>query len=271
MGIRSRYSSMTAYAADPLVNLVLIALIVIGGLGYFVWADIRTHRFRYKRYRLHTKIVLVTTAALILGGTVLIFLFERGSRSFEGLGLGGQWLASLFQSVTMRTAGFNTVDLSAMSNASALLMMVLMLIGGSSGSTAGGIKTTTFAIFFLCIWSEVRRRRAVEVFGRRISDETVRNACCVVALSLVFCLLAAMLLCCFDGLGLKESLFETVSAVATVGCSLGVTPTLSTPSLLVVILLMFYGRVGSLTILVAFSQAYENAASTMPLEEITIG
>ncbi|MBE6929819.1 MAG: Trk family potassium uptake protein [Ruminococcaceae bacterium] len=271
MGIESRYSSLTAFAGDPLVSLVIVGLITLGGLGYFVWADIRTNRGNFKRYKLHTKIVLVTSLALTLGGTVLIFLFELGGEVFEGLNFGQQWLASLFQSVTMRTAGFNTVDLGAMSNASALLLMVLMLIGGSSGSTAGGIKTTTFAVFFLCIWSEVRRRRAVEVFGRRISDETVRNACCVVALSLVFCLLAAMLLCCFDGIGLKESLFETVSAVATVGCSLGVTPTLSTPSLLVVILLMFYGRVGSLTILVAFSQAYENAASTMPLEEITIG
>lgn len=271
MGIEARYSSLTAFAGDGLVNGVLIALIALGGLGYFVWADLRTHKWHYKRYKLHTKIVLVTSLALTLGGALMIFLFELGGPVFAGMNFGEKWLAALFQSVTMRTAGFNTVDLGAMNNASALLMMVLMLVGGSSGSTAGGIKTTTFAIFFLCIWSEVRRRRAVEVFGRRISDVTVRNACCIVALSMVFCLIAAMLLCCFDGLEFKECLFETVSAVATVGCSLGVTPTLSTPSLLVVILLMFYGRVGSLTILVAFSQAYENAVSTMPQEEITVG
>jgi len=271
MGIKEPFSSLTGFTGDALVNLVICALITLGGLGYFVWGDLRTNKWRFKRYKLHTKIVLVTSLALTLGGTVLIFLFEQGGEVFSSHGAGEQWLASLFQAVTARTAGFNTIDLGQLNDASGLLMMVLMFIGGSSGSTAGGIKTTTFAIYFLCIWSELRRRKAVEVFGRRISDVAVRHACCVVALSLAVCLLAAMLLCCFDGLTLKQSLFETVSAVATVGLSLGTTPTLSTASHIVLILLMFYGRVGSLTIILAFSEAYETAVSTMPLENITIG
>jgi len=271
MGISEPFSSLTGFAGDALVNLVLCALITLGGLGYFVWGDLRTNKWRFKRYKLHTKVVLVTSLALTLGGAVMIFVLEQGGNVFSSLSVGEQCLASLFQSVTSRTAGFNTVDLAGLNDASVLLMMVLMFVGGSSGSTAGGIKTTTFAIFFLCIWSELRRRRAVEVFRRRISDVAVRHACCVVALSLAVCLLAAMLLCSFDGLTLKQSLFETVSAVATVGSSLGVTPGLSAASHIVLILLMFYGRIGSLTIILAFSEAYENAVSTMPLENITIG
>ncbi len=271
MGGYAPTSSLIGWKTDWLVNLVLMIVIAVGGLGFFVWADIRENRWHFKRYKLHTKLVLVTSAALTFVPALLFLLFEYGGQAFGGLRFGGKLWAALFQSVTARTAGFNTVDLPAMTDQSLILMTVLMLIGGSPGSTAGGMKTTTVALMVLCVTSAMRRRRSCEAFGRRISDETVRNAVCVITMVVVIFLSAAMFLCLTDGVTMREALYETASAVATVGCTLGITASLSLPSKLLIILLMFFGRVGSLTILYAFSENYDLPLSKLPEAPVTIG
>ena len=271
MGGYAPTSSLISWRTDWLINLVLMFIIAVGGLGFFVWADLREHRWRFKRYKLHTKLVLVSSAVLTFVPALLFFLFEYSGAAFSGLRLGGKVWAALFQSVTARTAGFNTVDLPAMTDQSLILMTLLMLIGGSPGSTAGGMKTTTVTLMVLCVTSAMRRRRSAEAFGRRISDETVRNAVCVITMFVVIFLSAAMALCLIDGVTMREALYETASAVATVGCTLGITASLSLPSKLLIILLMFFGRVGSLTILYAFSENYDLPLSKLPEAPVTIG
>ena len=270
MGYAAPTSSLTSWKTDPVVNLVVMALIVVGGLGFFVWSDLREHTWHFKRYKLHTKLVLCSTAALILVPALLLLVFEYNGRAFEGLHFGGKLMAAFFQSITTRTAGMNTVDLAALADESKLLMIVLMLIGGSPGSTAGGMKTTTVTLMFLCVTSVMRRRQAVETFGRRVSDDTIRNAVCVVTMFVVILLTASIALCAFDGVPLLEAVFEAASAVGTVGLSLGITASLGTASRILLIFLMFFGRVGSLTILYAFSEAYDMPLSRLPEAPVTI-
>ncbi len=271
MGQVQPFSSLTSVASDPLFNGVVMALIVIGGLGFYVWADIAENRFRFCRYKLNSKLVLVTSGVLLLGGAVLFGLLEWNGGAFAG---GSPWekcLYALFQSVTVRTAGFNTVDLSQMSDGGILLTCALMLIGGSPGSTAGGIKTTTFAVLLLTILSELKNKREVECFRRRIGEEVLRQACSIFMLYLSIILAAALAISAMDGIGLRAVLVETVSAIGTVGLSLGATPGLSSGSHLILILMMFLGRVGGLTMLVVFSDLYDTSPSRLPLEGITVG
>lgn len=271
MGQVQPFSSLTSVASDPLFNGVVMALIVIGGLGFYVWADIAENRFRFRRYKLNSKLVLVTSGVLLLGGAVLFGLLEWNGGAFAG---GSPWekcLYALFQSVTVRTAGFNTVDLSQMSDGGILLTCALMLIGGSPGSTAGGIKTTTFAVLLLTILSELKNKREVECFRRRIGEEVLRQACSIFMLYLSIILAAALAISAMDGIGLRAVLVETVSAIGTVGLSLGATPGLSSGSHLILILMMFLGRVGGLTMLVVFSDLYDTSPSRLPLEGITVG
>ena len=271
MGYRLANSSMTAYAGDPVVTLVMMALIVIGGLGFFVWVDIWEHGFRFRRFRLHTKMVLVTTIFLIVFGTLFLMIFEIGGDAFAGKSLGERTLLSLFQSVTARTAGFNTIDIAALGDSSILLLMCLMLIGGSPGSTAGGFKTTTLFLFLLCMSAEFRRARCMECFGRRLEESILRRATGVVTLFAVLCTAAAAALSAFDAIPFKEALFESASAIGTVGLSFGITGQLGTPSKLVLVALMFVGRVGGLTILFAVSGMGNGCRSQLPLENITVG
>ncbi|MGI6337468.1 MAG: TrkH family potassium uptake protein [Eubacteriales bacterium] len=271
MGEYAPCSSLMSWQNDFVVNVVTMGLIELGGLGYFVWVDLRDNRAHFKRYKLHTKLVLFTTAVLIVLPALMILIFEYHGKAFAGFNFWGKLQAAFFQSITTRTAGVNTVKLAAMTDQSVLLMTVLMLIGGSPGSTAGGMKTTTAALFILIVFSVMRRRRAVEVFGRRVPDQTVRNAVCVVASVIVVFLLSTMLLCAFDGLPMRKAMFEVASACSTVGLTLGITGSLSTASKLLIILLMFFGRVGSLTILYAFSEAYEPPASKFPEAPVIIG
>lgn len=271
MGCYTPLSSLTTVQADPLINFVIMGLIVIGGLGFFVWSDILRCRFRFREYRLHTKIVLLVTAVLIAGGTLLIFLFEQGGAVFAGKSLPEQLLLATFQSVTPRTAGFNTVELGAMTQASQLLIICLMLIGGSPGSTAGGVKTTTFAVSLLSVLTVFRRRKSMESFGRRIDDETLRMAACVATMYLVGTLAVSMTISCAERLPMLTALFESASAIGTVGLSLGVTPQLGTLSQVLLVLLMILGRVGSLTILLAFASGRPAVSSQLPLEKLQIG
>lgn len=271
MGGYAPFSSLTSVATDPLINFTIMALIVIGGLGFYVWADVIENKHRFCRYRLHSKLVLTTTAILLAGGTVLYALMEWNGPAYAGHTAPEKLLFSVFQSVTMRTAGFNTVDLSQMSDGSTIISVVLMLIGGSSGSTAGGMKTTTFAVLFLSIFSELKNKKHIECFNRRIEDEVLRHACSIMMLYLLLMVSATAAICTLDGVTIKEAIFETASAIGTVGLTLGITPSLSEISHLILIALMYLGRVGGLTILLVFSDLYDPVPSRVPVEKITVG
>ncbi len=249
MGEETPFSSLTAYTGDLAVNLTVMGLIVIGGLGFLVWEDLYTKR-RWKHLSLFSKTVLTVSGTLIFGGAILIFLFEHNNpETFGALSGKEKILASLFQSISPRTAGMNTVDLTAMTEASQVLTVVLMFIGASSGSTGGGVKVTTIAVLGAALKSVLTGRKDAILLKRRLSSDLVYRA-----FALVFFPLVAVLVCTFvingmePDVGFIEALYECTSAFATVGLSLSVTPTLSAISKILLILLMFSGRVGMLTI-----------------------
>lgn len=264
--------SLTYFVNDPLINFTIMLLIIIGGLGFFVWEDLYFHRFRFARCRLHTKIVLLISVLLLTIPPLFIFLFDRQVEAFSSFSISERLMAAFFQSTSARTAGFNTIDLTAMSNPSKMAMILLMLIGGSSGSTAGGMKTTTIATLFLCIRSSMRRENELRAFGRRLDDSCLRNAVTIFFSYLCLFMGGAMLLTQFDGVGMLSAMFETASAVATVGLSLGITPYLSVASKAVLIFLMFFGRVGCLTMVYAVAENNHTAGlSRLPMEKIAVG
>ena len=266
MGTKSPYSSLTAYAAHPVVNITVMLLIIIGGIGFLTWQDIRQNGIHIRRYRMQSKVILATTGALLLLPAVYLFFFE-----FSAQPLGKRLLLSLFQAVTPRTAGFNTADYTAFSETGQMLTIVLMLIGGSPGSTAGGMKTTTAAVLVACAVAIFRRRENGRFFGRRIADETVKNAVTVFLMYISLFLLGGMVISRVEGLPILTSLFETASAIGTVGLTLGITPGLHLVSRLILISLMFLGRVGGLTLIFATLSANKNTLSKLPLEKITVG
>ena len=271
MGFMGKYSSLTAFESDPLVNIVIMVLIVVGGLGFFVWSDVFHNRLHFRQYRLHSKIVIVTTAVLIIGGALLILIFEQKGAVFEGRTAGEQVLISLFQSITPRTAGYNTVDMTLLAGATKMLIICLMLIGGSPGSTAGGMKTTTFTVLFLSIIAEYKKQKSIEGFNRRVDNDTVRHAACVMMLYLILPIAASMVISGTELLPIGASLFEAASAIGTVGLSLGITPELGGLSEVILILLMFFGRVGGITLILLFADKVTSPPSQMPLERISIG
>ncbi len=266
MGTKSPYSSLISYAAHPVVNITVMLLIIIGGIGFLTWQDIRQNGIHIRRYRMQSKVILATTGALLLLPAVYLFFFE-----FSAQPLGKRILLSLFQAVTPRTAGFNTADYTALSETGQLLTIVLMLIGGSPGSTAGGMKTTTAAVLVACAVAIFRRRENGRFFGRRIDDETVKNAVTVFLMYISLFLLGGMVISRVEGLPILTSLFETASAIGTVGLTLGITPGLHLVSRLILISLMFLGRVGGLTLIFATLSANKNTLSKLPLEKITVG
>lgn len=271
MGIQGEYSSLTSVVGNWYVNLVIMLLIVIGGLGFFVWRNLLDSKFQYKKMLLHTRIVMFVTAFLILGGALLLFLTEHGGDAYHDKSLSEQIAASFFQSVSARTAGFNTVELARMTEAGRFILICLMMIGGSAGSTAGGIKTTTFAVLMLSIITTFRHRKSVEAFGRRMEDGIARTASCVFMLYLLLSCGGAVLISRIEGIAFLDALFETVSAIATVGLSVGLTPTLGIMSCLILCFLMIFGRVGSMTMLLAFSSNKNIKISSLPLEKVQIG
>lgn len=262
--------SFTAYVGDLSLNLTLIGLIVVGGIGFLVWDDVLRHKFRIWRCDLHTKIVLSTTGILILGGTILFYLTERNV-AFAELSAGHKVIASLFQSVTTRTAGFNTVDQAALSEGGGLLTMLLMFIGGSPGSTAGGVKTVTFAVILVSTLRCARNEGSVVMFKRRIEPDTVRQAGAIATTYLAGVILATVIICAVDPLSLRQALFEVVSAIGTVGLSMGVTPTLGLASHLVLIFLMYAGRIGGMTLALALAEKRNHVPLERPVEKILIG
>ena len=266
MGMNSPYSSLTSYAAHPAVNITVMLLIIIGGIGFLTWQDIRQNGIHIKRYRMQSKVILATTGILLLVPALYFFFFE-----FTAEPMGKRILMSLFQAVAPRTAGFNTADLTALSETGQTLTIGLMLIGGSPGSTAGGMKTTTVAVLIACAIAIFRRRENGRFFGRRISDETVKNAVTVFLMYISLFLLGGMIISRVEGLPILTCLFETASAIGTVGLTLGITPGLHLISKLILISLMFLGRIGGLTLIFATLSANKNTLSKLPLEKITVG
>lgn len=267
------YVSLTGqHAFDPLVTLCISLLIILGGLGFLTWNDVVQHRHHFHRYRLQSKLVLYTSAILLAGG-VLFFLWEFSSNSaWQHLTAAQRLQAAWFQSVTPRTAGFNTVDLSLLSPVAMVVTVALMLVGGSPGSTAGGFKTTTLALLLLNIRAVFRRRDNAHCFGRRIPDDSTQGAAAIFTLYLLLFLSGGVLICCIDAVPLMRAMFESASAIATVGLSLGVTPSLSALSRLILIVLMYLGRVGSLTLLYAVTAPTSTVSpSRFPEERVSVG
>ena len=266
MGVRAPFSSLTAYAGHPVVSLVIALLIVIGGIGFLTWEDIRTNRLHVHRYRMQSKVILAVTGALIVLPSLYFFFFE-----FAHAPAGERVLLSLFQAVTPRTAGFNTADLTAMSQTGQSITTLLMLIGGSPGSTAGGMKTTTLAVLLASALAVCRRRENPHFFNRRISSETVGQASAILMIYLTLFLSGGLVISRLEGLPVLDCLFETASAIGTVGLSLGITPQLGEISRLILIALMFFGRAGGLTLIYAALSRVPCASAKLPQERITVG
>lgn len=271
MGEGGEFSSLTHYEEDPVVNIAIMGLIIIGGLGFFVWSDLLKQKFRFKKLRLHSKIVLVTTAVLIVLPFLLIMLFDQNGPAFAGKNQTQTVLGSMFQAVTPRTAGFNTIDLNLLSDSSIILMIGLMIIGGSPSSTAGGFKTTTLAVLFASIFSEFKRKKDIEAFKRRLSNDVLVHVICIISLYIFIFAAASILISAIDDVPMKASMFESASAIGTVGLTLGITPELSEYSHIILNCLMFFGRVGGLTLLLSVRESRSVDLSQMPVEQITIG
>ena len=253
-----------------MVNITIMLLITIGGIGFLVWEDIRKNGLHFKRYCLHTKIVLTTSAVLTFGGAILFFLLEY-KRMCAGMSLGNKILTALFNSVTSRTAGFSTTDAGQLCDASKMLMSFLMLIGGSSGSTAGGIKTTTIAVIAIFSLNSIRRNQYTTVFRRSLDDECLKKAVSVFALNTFLAFAGAFIISIFNDLPLIDIAYETFSAIGTVGLTTGITNQLTPASWYILIFLMYCGRVGSVGFAGALLEKKAKPAVTYPVERITIG
>ena len=260
------YPSLISYAGSPIINITIMLLIVTGGIGFLTWDDICENKLHFRRYRMQSKVILVTTAFLLVLPAIFFFFVD-----FSSLPIGKRVLASFFQSVTPRTAGFNTVILSDMTGASQAVMIFLMMIGGSPGSTAGGMKTTTLAVLVANAAATFRQRESAQFFGRRIECGVVKTAATVVTMYLALFLGGAIFISVYENLPLSLCLYETASAVGTVGLTLGITPQLHIPSQMVLIMLMYLGRVGGLTLIYAAVSGKRAGTAKLPLDRITVG
>ena len=269
MGFREPYSSLTHYVDDPLVNLTVCALVLLGGLGFLVWREVWTKRLHLRRYSLHAKLMLTATVVLTLGGTALFYVAERGNL-LSGMDAGQQMLASLFQAVSPRTAGFNTVDLAQLTSGGGLLTIVLMFIGAGPGSTGGGVKVTTVVVCLLTLTAYIRGRREVGAFNRRLDEGQVHRALAGVTLYMVLALTGGFVLLASQPFPLQDALFEVFSAMSTVGLSTGITRDLSAFNRGVLIVMMFCGRIGSLSMMMALAERLPPRVKD-PVEHITIG
>lgn len=271
MGITESYSSLVSFADDAIVVLTISLLIIIGGIGFLVWDDISKKKTKFKYYQLHTKIVLTVTAILLVVPTILFFVFERDFTN-NGLSFGQSLLNSVFDSVTARTAGMNTTDTAALSPASKILTVFLMFIGGSPGSTAGGIKTTTLAVIAMSTFNGITRRQSKGIFGRRLEKDAIHKASSVVFTNLSLAIFGIIaILAIQPNLDIGDVIFECTSAIGTVGMTTGITRDLATASRLIVVFLMFCGRVGSVSFALALMEKKAAPPVKNPREKITIG
>ena len=260
------YPSLTGYAQSPIINIMIMLLIIIGGIGFLTWEDIWENKLHFRRYRMQSKVILISTLLLIIFPAIFFFFIDFAALPFEA-----RIQAALFQSVTTRTAGFNTVNLSIMSASSQGIMTFLMLIGGSPGSTAGGMKTTTLAVLLANAAATCRQQDSAHFFERRVDDNTVKIASTILTIYLALFFFGGLFISAYENLPLSSCLYETASALGTVGLTLGITPQLHIPSQLILILLMYLGRVGSLTLMYAALSSKKIINTKLPLEKITIG
>ena len=271
MGIKEAYSSLVAFEGDVLVNLVVVALIIIGGIGFIVWDDVVRNKWHFRKYLLHSKIVLTATMALTVGGTIL-FLITENQATLAGMNPVEKVLGALFCAVTPRTAGFNTVDTAALSNAGKVLTIILMFIGGSPGSTAGGAKTTTIVVLLLYAVAMITNREDINMFGKRLTNDVVKKANAVVIINLSLAMVAGVIIMISQPLlKFEDVLFEVFSAIGTVGMTTGITRDLNTLSRLIIIVLMYCGRLGSLSFALVFAQKNKSTSVRQPQEKIIIG
>ena len=265
-GAHGEFSSMMPYMDHPVIVITLVFLILTGGLGFLTWMDIRKHGLKFYRYSTQSKIIIIMEIILILIPFIYLWFGEYGDMAY-----GQRFLASLFQAVTPRTAGFNTTDYNSFSGAGIALTVVLMLIGGAPGSTAGGMKITTIAILFFTMISVFKREKAPAVFKRRITNEAITGAIAVFMLDVILALFGAMFISKIEGINFLKTLFESASAVGTVGLSMGITPTLSVLSKIVLIFTMYTGRVGGLTLVFAAISRRSTVNKQYPADNIAVG
>lgn len=262
--IMGKFSSFTHFVSNSSINITIMLLIIVGGIGFATWKDIKEHGIIIKKYTLQSRVIILVTAIFILFPAVFFFF------QFAGMETKSRVLASLFQSVTLRTAGFNTVDFSALKDCSAAIMIVFMLIGGAPGSTAGGMKVTTIAVLFCSMQSVFSRKKEVRMGNRRIDEENIKTAAAVFMMYITLFLVGGIAISLYDNIPLQKCLFETASAIGTVGLTTGITTSLSSFSKVILICLMYIGRVGGLTVIFAASKSLYTGAK-LPLERITVG
>ena len=261
-----KYASLTSYISHPLINITIMLLIIIGGIGFLTWEDILKNKYRIKSYRMQTKVILTTSLLLILFPAFFFFF-----RDFADMPMQERIFSSLFQAVTPRTAGFNTADLTMMTEDGLGIVIALMLVGGSPGSTAGGMKTTTLAVLIANALACFRRKDDAQMFGRRIENSTVKNAATIFMMYIVFFFGGAIVISAVEDLSFSTCLFETASAIGTVGLTLGITPRLGVISQIILMILMFLGRVGGLTLIYAALSGNGKKISKLPQEKMTVG
>lgn len=261
-----KYASLTSYISHPLINITIMLLIIIGGIGFLTWEDILKNKYRIKSYRMQTKVILTTSLLLILFPAFFFFF-----RDFADMPMQERIFSSLFQAVTPRTAGFNTADLTMMTKDGLGIVIALMLVGGSPGSTAGGMKTTTLAVLIANTLACFRRKEDAQMFGRRIETSTVKNAATIFMMYIVFFFGGAIVISTVEDLSFSTCLFETASAIGTVGLTLGITPELGVISQTILMILMFLGRVGGLTLIYAALSGSGKKISKLPQEKMMVG
>lgn len=270
MGKYGAFSSLIKYQNDIIVNFTIMLLVLIGGIGFIVWNDIIVFKFKIKNFQLHSKMVLSITAFLVCASALLFFLFER-NYSMNEFSTGQAVMASFFQAITPRTAGFSTIDISSLSNSGSTLTMLLMFIGGSPGSTAGGIKTTTFMVVILGIVATTRHTRHINIFKYSLEENIVRQAGAIVAMYMLAITVATMIISASQVFTFKDTIFEVVSAVGTVGLSAGITSQLNVLSKIVIMLLMYGGRVGIMSLVLVFAERNECVPLSRPIKKVIIG
>ena len=266
MGDVSKFSSLTKYQSDIMINISIMLLILIGGLGFLIWKDILNYKFGIKRYSTQTKIILAMSVVLVIFPSVLFFFTE-----FSGLDIKTRILSSLFQAVTPRTAGFNTTDYTKFSDNGIAITIILMLIGGGSGSTAGGIKMSTIFILVATMCSVLKQDKEVAVFKKRIEPDIIKNAVAVFVMDVVLFVAGSMIISGIEGFSLKETMFECASAVATVGLTMGITPHLGIISKVSLICMTYIGRVGGITLIFAAVTPKNNGNARYPKDQVAVG
>ncbi len=270
MGKYEKFSSLTRFDEDPVVLITIMALITVGGIGFLIWTDIITLKTNFKKYSLHSKLVLSTSAILVMVPMVLFMIFEYDG-VLKDYSFPNKLLNAAFLSVAPRTAGFNSVDLSAIADSSEIISDILMLIGGSPGSTAGGLKTTTFAVLILSMIAAARHDTHPQIFKRRLPDDALKQATAIFTIYVSISLIAIIAICELENADLPTVAFEVISAIGTVGCTKGLTPSLCGISKIIIMALMFGGRVGGLTLMLSLAEKKKNIPLDRPSEKILVG